>query len=168
MLFTYACADFYTKLGKNLAFLITQTVFQSKEAGAGFRSFHVRNERNLAITGVEDLSQIQPFPFATNRTAMLVARVGESRTNYPVPYSIWRNKPKKAKKIPADLRLADILHDWVEVEKKQAEAIDGKNGPWMILPTGVSKRTLDKLRYWSLPYRSWKGSDTRGANSVYC
>jgi SAM-dependent methyltransferase len=88
MLFAYACADFYTKPEGKLAFLITQTVFQSKEAGRGFRSFHVRNARDFKITQVEDLSGLQPFPFATNRTAMFASVVGGDNTRYPVPYHV--------------------------------------------------------------------------------
>lgn len=167
MLFVYACADFYAKPEGKLAFLITQTVFQSKEAGAGFRSFHVRNERNLKVTRVEDLSELQPFPFATNRTAMFVSVVGESKTSYPVAYRVWQAREKRSRLIPEDRSLAEVSHDWVTIEARQAEAVDGGTGPWMILPTGIKKSSLDKLRTGRSPYRASKGSDTRGANSVF-
>ena len=167
MLFAYACADFYTKPEGKLAFLITQTVFQSKEAGAGFRSFHVRNERNLKVTRVEDLSELQPFPFATNRTAMFVSIVGARKTSYPVAYRVWEAREKRSRLIPEDLNLAEVSQNWVKVSGRQAEAVDGGTGPWMILPTGIKKSSLDKLRTGRSPYRALKGSDTRGANSVF-
>lgn len=167
MLFAYACADFYTKPEGKLAFLITQTVFQSKEAGRGFRSFHVRNARDFKITQVEDLSGLQPFPFATNRTAMFASVVGGDNTRYPVPYHVWETRPKKSRQIPEDLTLGEILHDWVNIEGRQAEPIDGGTGPWMILPKGIKKTTLDKLRTGASPYRALEGSNTRGANSVF-
>lgn len=167
MLFAYACADFYVKPEGRLAFLITQTVFQSKEAGAGFRSFHVRNGRNLNVTLVEDLAAIQPFPFAANRTSMFVSVVGAAKTRYPVPYNVWQTRSKKSRQIPEDLSLGEISHDWIKIEPRQAEAVDGGTGPWMILPKGTKKATLDKLRTGSSPYRALKGSDTRGANSVF-
>jgi hypothetical protein len=167
MLFAYACADFYAKPEGKLAFLITQTVFQSKAAGAGFRSFHVRNERNLKVTRVEDLSELQPFPFATNRTAMFVSVVGARKTGYPVAYRLWQARGKKSRLIPEHLSLAEVLRDWVKVEARQAEAVDGGTGPWMILPTSIKKSSLDRLRIGKSPYRALKGSDTRGANGVF-
>ena len=167
MLFAYACGDFYTKAEGKLAFLITQTVFQSREAGAGFRSFHVRNERNLNITRVEDLSALQPFPFAANRTSMFVSTVGRARTNYPVRYHVWKAKAKKSKQILEDLTLRDVLRDCVEIEERQAESVDGGAGPWIILPKGIKKSTLDKLRHGVSPYRALVGSHTRGANAVF-
>ncbi|MBI4487689.1 MAG: N-6 DNA methylase [Deltaproteobacteria bacterium] len=167
MLFTYACGDFYTKPEGKLAFLITQTVFQSKEAGAGFRSFHVRGARNLEVARVDDLSQLQPFPFAANRTSMFTSTVGGKKTSYPVPYHVWKAKPKKSRQIPEDLALGDILQGSVEVEEMQAESVDGGSGPWMILPKGTRKSTLDKLRVGVSPYRALEGSNTRGANTVF-
>ena len=167
MLFTYACGDFYTKPEGKLAFLITQTVFQSKEAGAGFRSFHVRGARNIEVARVDDLSQLQPFPFAANRTSIFTSTVGGKKTRYPVPYHVWKAKPKKSRQIPEDLALGGILQGWVEVEEKQAESVDGGSGPWMILPKGTRKSTLDKLRVGISPYRALEGSNTRGANTVF-
>jgi len=167
MLFTYACADFYAKPEGKLAFLITQTVFQSKEAGAGFRNFHVRNDRNLNVTKVDDLSQLQPFPFATNRTSMFVSTVGNNRTSYPVSYLLWNARTKKSRQVPEELPLQDILKGWVEIEERHAESVDGGTGPWMTLPKGTSKKTLDKLRIGVSRYRALEGSNTRGGNSIY-
>jgi len=167
MLFAYACGDFYAKHEGKLAFLITQTVFQSKEAGAGFRSFHVRGDENLNVTRVDDLSELQPFPFAANRTAIFVSKVGRSKTSYPVPYYIWNAKAKKSRQIPEDMSLGDVLQDWVEIEEGQAESVDGGIGPWMILPKGIKKSTLDKLRIGVSPYRALEGSNTRGANAIF-
>lgn len=59
------------------------------------------------------------------------------------------------------------MHDWVNIEGRQAEPIDGGTGPWMILPKGIKKTTLDKLRTGASPYRALEGSNTRGANSVF-
>ena len=167
MLFAYASGDFYAKPEGKLAFLITQTVFQSKEAGAGFRAFHIRGERNFNVTRVEDLADVQPFPFAANRTALFVSTVGRKKTAYPVPYFVWKAKAKKSRQIEEDCSLHDVLRDWVAIEEKQAESVDTGTGPWMILPKGTRKITLDKLRTATSPYRALKGSDTRGANSVF-
>jgi hypothetical protein len=98
---------------------------------------------------------------------MFVSVVGAAKTKYPVPYSVWEARPKKSRQIPEDLSLGEILHDWIKIEPRQAEAVDGGTGPWMILPKGTKKATLDKLRIGMSPYRALEGSNTRGANSVF-
>jgi hypothetical protein len=89
MLMLYAAADHYLADGGRLAMLITQTSFQSKGAGDGFRRFRVGSEGAwLNVLRVDDLAAVEPFPGTANWTAVVVLEKGRP-TSYPVPYIRW-------------------------------------------------------------------------------
>jgi len=71
MLMTYVAAERYLKPEGTLAFLITQTVFQTAGAGEGFRGFRT-HKRHLGVRAVEDLASFNPFDDAANWTAIVV------------------------------------------------------------------------------------------------
>ncbi|MCL4402256.1 MAG: N-6 DNA methylase, partial [Acidobacteria bacterium] len=85
-LMLYACADHFLERGGKLGFVITQTLFQTRGAGDGFRRFP-----GLRVRRVDDLSGFQPFDGASNWTAVIVLEKGPE-TAYPVPYFQWRDR----------------------------------------------------------------------------
>ena len=69
--------------------VITQSVFQSKGAGDGFRRFRLGDEgARLRVLRVNDLVALRPFRGAANWTATILLEKG-SPTAYPVPYVRW-------------------------------------------------------------------------------
>lgn len=68
----YSAADHWLKTGGRAGILITWTVFKSASA-RGFRLGRLPNETGLRIAEIANLTQIQPFPDATNETAIYVA-----------------------------------------------------------------------------------------------
>lgn len=88
---TFSAADNWLAQGGTLAFLITWTVFKTDSA-RGFRISALPDGAGLRMTRIENLTNIQPFPDATNETAIYISRkvesVEEARFDR-VPYGIW-------------------------------------------------------------------------------
>lgn len=70
---TFSAADNWLQAGGVIAFLITWTVFKSGSA-RGFRLSKLPADTGLRVTTIEDLTRLQPFPDATNETAVYVAK----------------------------------------------------------------------------------------------
>lgn len=70
---TFSAADNWLRDDGKIAFLITWTVFKSGSA-RGFRTSKLPADAGLQITTIEDLTRLQPFPDATNETAVYVAK----------------------------------------------------------------------------------------------
>lgn len=163
MLFTYACADHYLKPKGQLGFVITQTVFKTKGAGDGFRRFRLGEKGPyLRVRAVDDLSDLQPFEGATNRTAVLTLIKGEP-TRYPVTYTVWKRRPGQP------IAQESTLREVGEHSKRSnylAEPVDPKNptSPWIT----ASRYVLSILRkvVGESPYRAYKGTCT-SLNGVY-
>jgi len=130
MLFTYACADKYLVEKGKLGFVITQTVFQTKGAGDGFRRFKIGGNQNLRILVVDDMVDLQPFEGAINWTSVMVLQKGYS-TKYPVPYTVWRKK--KGAKISIENSLDFVKENTIR-EDFSASPIDKLNltTPWQL------------------------------------
>jgi SAM-dependent methyltransferase len=131
MLFAYVSIDHYLKKGGKLGFVITQTVFKTKGAGDGFRRFRLGEKgEHLRVLHVDDLSRLQPFEGATNRTSVLVCQRGQ-KTRYPVPYTLW-SKGTGTAHVDIDKPLEEVL---AETERADlwAQPVDGKTptSPWM-------------------------------------
>ena len=110
MLFTYAAIDNYLIDNGKLGFLITQEIFKSKGAGEGFRSFsfnklHAKTPHKVdfKVLRAHDLTDIQPFEGAVNKTAAIFVQKGK-QTTYPVKYYLWKKK-KGLGRIPFDSTL---------------------------------------------------------------
>jgi hypothetical protein len=87
MLFVYSCIDNYLSDSGYLGFVITQSIFKSQGAGDGFRQFEFTNNKNKIIIQpliVDDLSKIQVFDGATNRTAVFICQKTNQSFNYPI------------------------------------------------------------------------------------
>jgi len=172
MLFAYACADHYLRSGGTLAFVITQTLFKTKGAGDGFRRFQFADRRGrrgrprrvfLAVREVHDLSALNPFEGATNRTAIFVCRKAAKASRYPVPYMVWSRKPGHTVRPdmePAEARTALARKDQAAkpVSKEQTTS------PWLTASPGV----LDALgrMVGQADYKAVAGSCT-WLNSVF-
>jgi len=96
---TFSAADNWLADDGTIAFLITWTVFKTASA-RGFRIGKLPSDRGLRIDRIEDMTRLQPFPDASNQTALYVARKVQpaakarfSRTSC----KIWHPKPGRAR-----------------------------------------------------------------------
>ncbi len=92
MLFVYQCLDSYLANGGLLGFVITQTLFKTREAGEGFRRFAIKRDdkaRYIVPVKVIDMTDLHPFEGATNRTAVFVCRPAATPGKWPVAYETW-------------------------------------------------------------------------------
>ncbi len=161
MLFLYACCDQYLKPTGLLGFVITQTVFKTKGAGAGFRRFRIgRNGPRLRVLSVHDMSSFRPFPGVHNRTSTIAVRVGEG-TEYPVPYTVWR---KVGGDLHASLSLNDVLTRTERCQNIASPAGRDINAPWLTRP-----RELEFVERITGPaeYQAYAGCDSLGYTGVF-
>ncbi len=155
MLMLYAVADRYLKCGGRLGFVITQTLFQTKGAGDGFRRFRLGKEGEpLSVKRVDDFVGMRPFHGAANWTSTLVVEKGHA-TQYPVPYVKWRSVkgPDRSEKIV----LTPFFARPIEAMRP--------GSPWFLQPEGFSAQ-LEELVGPS-DYEAHLGANTGGANGVY-
>jgi hypothetical protein len=161
MLMLYANADAYLKQGGKLGFVITQTLFQTKGAGDGFRRFRIGAAGQwLRVLRVDDMVGFQPFPGASNWTSTIILEKGRE-TVYPVPYYRWS--------LVEDCASPSIA-DWAasfDVKRCDAEPIDRRkvNSPWLIRPKSLHA-DLGGLVGPS-DYVAHSGACSGGANGVY-
>ena len=168
MLMLYVAADRYLKPKGRLGMVVTQTLFQTRGAGDGFRRFRLGSGGDwLRIVRVNDLADFRPFPGAANWTATLVLEKGR-RTTYPVPYVKWS--------VGGSLSDTDTDHE-VEVDcdalpslsrrRCLAEPIDPNRptSPWFVRPMGL--KTERARLVGPSDYRAHLGANSGGANGVY-
>jgi hypothetical protein len=151
MLFTYVAAHRYLKEGEKLAFLITQEVFKAKGAGEGFRSFKAKGTP-VKVLKAHDLVSLKPFESAANKTAFVILKKGE-KTEYPVPYVLWRKK--KGVKFDTSVSYEEAL-DRTERVEMQAKPIGTPVSSWQTFET-KSENILDALRGKSI-YKARRGA----------
>ena len=156
----HAAADRYLNTGGRLGFVITQTLFQTKGAGDGFRRFRLGAEGTpLRVLRVDDLVGFQPFRGAANWTATVVLEKGQP-TTYPVPYVKWQ----------LDGRLPETADNWrnrFTHRNCDARPIDPARprSPWLVLPSGLD---LDVARLTGpSDYQAHLGANSGGAAGVY-
>jgi hypothetical protein len=151
MLFAYGCMDHYLGSQGRLGFVITQSVFKTQGAGDGFRRFGFLPPQGAKVVLrpllVHDLSALQVFEGATNRTAVLVCEKQQKGFDYPVPYTTWRGRGR----VNQDETLEEVL---ASVERRDLAAAplvaDRPNSPWLTAPSaaipGITK-VLGKSDY---------------------
>jgi len=155
MLMLYAVADRYLKSGGRLGFVITQTIFQTKGAGDGFRRFRLGSQGEwLKAQRVDDLAALRPFDDAANWTSTVVIEKGRP-TQYPVPYFKWR--AVKESDQPEKIVLTPFFARPIYAARPQS--------PWFLLPQGSSVKMEDLIG--PSDYRAHLGANTGGANGVY-
>jgi len=147
MLVLCSAADRHLRLGGRLGFVITQTLFQTKGAGDGFRHFRLGEDgQPLGVYRGDDLTAVRPFAGASNWTAAVALEKGR-RTVYPVSYVKW--------------------HAGSRVSACHARPIDPArpSSPWIVLPVGL-EGNLAELTGRS-DYTANLGANSGGANGVY-
>jgi hypothetical protein len=165
MLFVYTAVDHYLFHAGRLGFVITQTVFKTKGAGDGFRQFSFdHNKKRVFIKPlvVHDLSELQVFEGATNRTSVFVCELQEKHFKYPVIYVKWSGPSR----IEQDETLAAVLKT---TERKELKAVpvevEKQSSPWLTAPAaallGIQK-AIGKS-----DYKAWEGVNTGGLNGCF-
>jgi hypothetical protein len=165
MLFAYASIDNYLKRSGKLGFVMTQTIFKTKGAGDGFRRFRLGEEGDhLRVLHVDDMSRLQPFEGATNRTSVMVCQRGQ-KTRYPVPYTLWDRGTGSAR-VDIDKPLEEVMAETVRANL-WAQPVESENltSPWMTARKAALK-ALQKV-VGKAAYRAREGANTGGANGVY-
>ncbi len=161
MLVLYCGADRFLRSGGRLGMVVTQTLFQTRGAGDGFRRFQLGdNGPPLKVLQVDDLVDVQPFDTAANWTATVVFEKG-APTTYPVPYRRWTRQPGQAARSPSPSqpRLACQILEALPVDPQRRQS------PWLVRPAGMQV-SVDR---WTGPsdYTAHLGANTGGANGVY-
>ncbi|MHC4178910.1 MAG: N-6 DNA methylase [Planctomycetota bacterium] len=152
MLMMYTSADRFLKHGGRLAMVITQTLFQTKGAGDGFRRFRLGAEGEpLKVLRVDDMVALRPFQDAANFTSTILLQKG-APTRYPVPYVKWSSNDDQS---------------GYARRTYQAEPIDSNRPgpPWFLRPEGLGAE-LARLVGKS-DYVAHLGANSGGANGVY-
>jgi len=153
MLMLQAAADRYLRDGGRLAMVITQTVFQTKGAGEGFRRFRLGPDgKPLRVLRVDDMVALKPFDDAANFTSTILLEKGPT-TEYPVAYVKW---------VPGGDGERSLKQ-----RTYRAEPIDAARpgSPWFLRPEGLST-PLGRLVGPS-DYSAHLGANSGGANAVY-
>ena len=164
-LFVYCAVDNYLRDRGRLGFVITQSVLKTKDAGDGFRRFQFEREGQTYYINplrVHDLSEIQVFEGATNRTAALICEKRTRSFDYPVAYTAWRGPSR----LPQDLSLEEAHRD---THRAQLAAIpvdpSKRTSPWLTAPEqalpGIRK-VLGRSQY-----RAYTGVYTGGLNGCF-
>ena len=112
MLMLYAAADRYLKPAGRLGMVITQTLFQTKGAGDGFRRFRLGQDGPpLQVLRVDDMVALRPFGDAANWTSTIVLEKGAA-TEYPVPYFKWEERGERGE--GERMRNGGMMNDEIE------------------------------------------------------
>jgi hypothetical protein len=160
MLMLYVSADRYLKQSGKLGFVITQTLFQTKGAGDGFRRFRIGTGTSLRILRVDDMVRFQPFEGASNWTSTIFLKKGQP-TEYPVHYFKW----KLVGELP-DEHMKGWREQFTQDEYK-AQPVDRERltSPWLLLPkkAGASVGLLAA----KAEYKGHAGAYSGGTNAVY-
>ncbi|NLE39336.1 MAG: hypothetical protein GX621_15050, partial [Pirellulaceae bacterium] len=177
MLVLYAAADRYLRDGGRLGFVITQTLFQTKGAGDGFRRFRLGDDGPpLRVLRVDDMARFQPFAGAANWTATIALEKGRE-TVYPVRYVKWLRmaspdrecsttalgceKPESPAPPAAEGGYATCV---VECLARPIDAARPRS-PWILLPAAMN-RDFSEMTGPS-DYTAHLGANSGGANGVY-
>jgi hypothetical protein len=160
ILMTYVAHDCYLSEGGRLGFVITQSVFKTKGGGEGFRGFRYAGEKGdwfLTVKSVQDLSNLQPFEGATNRTAAFVVGKSRSPFRYPVPYVTWHKAT--GGEISPDDSLREVLRRTRRVALR-AQPVNSQDtsSPWLTA-SGEALSGIEKVLGRS-DYRAYAGCCT--------
>jgi hypothetical protein len=163
ILLTYVALDRHLIEGGTLAFLITQSIFKTTGAGQGFRTFTLPGGTPVQVVRVEDLSEIKPFPGASNRTALMILGKGRP-TRYPVPYIYWKIRGRERLREDSSLAAVKGRTQRIPLVAKPVSSQD-HTSPWVT----ASPQALPALEKIIGPscYRAREGVNTGGANGVY-
>lgn len=166
MLFVYASVDHYLNYGGRLGFVITQSVFKTQGAGDGFRQFRFLPPDGPAAvlqpTVVHDLSAMQVFEGATNRTAVFVCEKQAANLAYPVPYQMWHGPGRIAQE-----ETLEGVSGLVTRQQMAALPISPKSStsPWLTAAPEALPGILKVIG--KSGYKAYEGVNTGGLNGCY-
>ena len=165
-LFLYVAADKYLAESGRLGFLVTESLFKSSGAGAGFRGFELPakpgdDRSGLRVLRVQDLVDVRPFEGAANRTAVIALAKGQP-TQYPVPYVVWKRRPRT--QVQEDLSLAEARAATTAKAHVALPITSDRGAPW-ITGAATALEAVSKAVGRSA-YKAWAGTCT-WLNSVY-
>jgi len=165
ILMTYVALDRYRKPRGRLGFVITESVFKTVGGGQGFRRFILPGEVPVRVLSVDDLSELQPFAGASNRTSIVIIEKGLPH-RYPVGYNYRRKKPGRENAIEPDMLLEDVKNR-ILISQFIAEPVasDDPTSAWLT-GGGRSVRAIRKVLGPS-DYEAHAGVYSGGANGVY-
>lgn len=127
MLFVYCCMDNFLLNKGRLGFVITQTVFKTAGAGDGFRRLRYQQNGKILFLrplAVHDLSRLQVFEGATNRTAVFICEKETKEFDYPVPYYQWRGPARIAQEDTLEeVKYNVVLSRWGHSQLKKANPL---------------------------------------------
>jgi hypothetical protein len=165
MLFVYVAIDNYLPEQGRLGFVITQTIFKTKGAGDGFRRLRfAKNGESVVMKPivVHDLSSIQVFEGATNRTAVFVCEKQGENFSYPIPYFVWNG--------PSRIQQEETLEEVSRITKlSQLGAVpverEKVTSPWLTAPKDALKGVQKVLG--RSGYKAYEGTNTGGLNGCF-
>ena len=88
-LFVYRAAQRHAALRATMVFVLPLSLFQSRLAGAGFRTFTTSDGSTFPSVEIDDFSGVKVFPDAVNRTSVGTFLVG-CTPKFPITYRTWR------------------------------------------------------------------------------
>lgn len=141
------CADRYLRDKGRIAMVVPKSLFQTLQAGSGFRKFQLApNQTPLRVVRVDDYSAFSVFSGVSTKTATVILEKG-TKTVYPVPYFRWRDPDS------CNAAHAAPIH---------AERSDS---PWNIQDVSHHEKQAAK----ALPsaYQAYLGANTGGANGIF-
>lgn len=166
VLITYIVMDVLLKKDGILAFVIRQGVFKSAQNGVGFRKFKIKDECEIKVLRVDDLSRIKAFDNATNSTAVFYAQKGVSNI-YPVPYYLWeKRKDLKRCSFNAYSDFKEVLSQMDIKEQSAMPAVESDISSIWITAQKERLESMSKI-LGTNEYRARTGAFTGGANAVY-
>ncbi len=119
---TFSAVDHWLKIGGRLGFLITSTVYKSDSA-TGFRKGQLPDSSGILIERIEELSNIQPFPDASNQTSIYIAQKVTNKDSAEfsqIPCRIWH--PKKSARINPSWTIEEVK-DVIDFEDGEASPV---------------------------------------------
>lgn len=166
VLITYIVMDFFLKDKGILGFVIRQGVFKSAQNGVGFRRFKIKNEIDIKVLRVDDLSKVKVFDNATNSTALFFARKGE-KNEYPVSYYLWEKRNDLKRCSFADYsELQEVMSQMTIYEQGAIPAVENDDTSIWVTSSKDNLGVMSKILGVN-EYRARTGVFTGGANAVY-
>ncbi len=156
VLATYAALARFGKQGAFLAFLLPQSLLQSRKNSKGFRRFRLGSRGSfIRVKFVVDYSDFAEFGDAKNRTALFLSDLSDEATKYPVIYEV-----------PVVIGKGNNRHIASFITRFARPSLPSDmESNWAIYEDGESDDS--KMHIATGAYRGRTGVFTGGANAVF-
>jgi hypothetical protein len=169
-LFVYAGSHHYLTEAGRMGFVLTQSLYKSKGGGDGFRRFSYDSQLPstpltvLQPEVVHDLSDLNVFEGAVNRTSVGVFQKQTRALKYPVDYRVW--KPIHGASIPETATIREVHLLTEQFSYSAVPSAPGRlTSPWLTVPEGCVN-AIQNVRGVN-KYRGYTGVYTGGLNGAY-